>query len=253
MTQEEKAQRFRALHSKSEPIVLYNIWDAGSTRAVTDAGAKAIATGSWSVAAANGYQDGQKMPLDLALGVASMIVASTDLPVTVDFEGAYASHPKDVAHNVALLMQTGAVGLNFEDQIVGGQGIHSIETQTARIQAARDVARIGDAPAVINARTDLFLQENDARKHVDLVADAINRANAYSDAGADCFFIPGLVDTTLIGEICATVALPVNVMVADINTDLSSIVKTGVARISFGPAPYFAAMAQIKTAAENAL
>jgi len=251
MTQTQKAKAFLALHTNGDPVVLYNVWDAGSAKAVAEAGAKAIATGSWSAAASQGYEDGQNMPLDVALGAVARIVRSTDLPVTVDFEGGFATHPDDVARNVASLLQIGAIGLNFEDQIVGGEGLYDKSTQAARIAAVRLAADHADVPAVINARTDLFLKQSDATKHSDLVDDAISRATIYKEAGADCFFIPGLSDKTLIARICAAVALPVNVMLLDTTADLISIAKTGTARISFGPAPYYAAMTSIGEAASK--
>ena len=88
-TQKEKADLFKSLHVKGSPVILFNIWDAGSARAVERAGAKALATGSWSVAAANGFSDGEMVPLDLALQNIERIVASVSLPVTLDFEGGY--------------------------------------------------------------------------------------------------------------------------------------------------------------------
>ncbi len=90
MSQSAKAKQYAALHVAGNPLVLYNIWDAGSAKAVADAGASAIATGSWSVAAAQGYGDGEKIPLQLLLDIAGRIVAATSLPVTIDFEGGYA-------------------------------------------------------------------------------------------------------------------------------------------------------------------
>ena len=165
MTQSEKADHFTALHVPGDPLVLYNIWDAGSAKAIADAGTSAIATGSWSVAAAQGYPDGEKIPLDLLLGVAERIVLSTDLPVTVDFEGGYARAPGQLAENILRLIETGAVGLNFEDQIVGGDGLYETGEQADRIAAIRQMAQQTKVALFINARTDLFLKEKDASKH----------------------------------------------------------------------------------------
>ncbi|KXG87027.1 isocitrate lyase/PEP mutase family protein [Agrobacterium bohemicum] len=251
MINTEKAKIFRDLHIQGNPVILYNIWDAGSAKAVAAAGASAIATGSWSLAASQGYEDGQNLPLDLALDIVARIVASTDLPVTVDFESGYAVDPQDITRNVSSLLQTGAIGLNFEDQVIGGEGIYDVATQAVRITAARQAAIDSGVPAVINARTDLFLQESDPDKHDGLVDDAISRAIAYKEAGADCFFIPGLPDEILIARICAAIALPVNVMVLDTNADLSGFSRAGVARVSFGPAPYFAAMKSVEQSASK--
>ena len=155
MTQSEKARAFAALHVPGKPVILYNVWDAGSAKAVAEAGATALATGSASVAAAHGFTDAEALPLELALANAERVVAAVDMPVTIDFEGAYAVAPEGVAANVAKLAATGAIGCNFEDQVVGGEGLHPIAFQAERI------ARRGPRSApdfFINARTDIFLQ-----------------------------------------------------------------------------------------------
>src|SRR3954467_11959616 len=108
-------ETFAALHVPGNPVVLYNIWDVGSAIAVVAAGAKALATGSHPVADAQGWPDGQQMPIDFALANARRIVEAVDLPVTIDFEGAYSTDPEQGADNVARLKATGAVGCNFED------------------------------------------------------------------------------------------------------------------------------------------
>src|SRR3954462_11686496 len=108
-----KFETFASLHVPGEPVILYNIWDVGSALAVVNAGAKALATGSHPVADANGWPDGQQVPLDFALANARRIVAAMDLPLTVDFESAYSEDPAIAAVNVAALAETGAVGCNF--------------------------------------------------------------------------------------------------------------------------------------------
>ena len=242
MTQADKAAAFAALHKPGDPLVLYNIWDAGSAKAVAEAGASALATGSWSVAAAQGYGDGEAIPLELLLTVVERIVATVDLPLTVDFEGAYAETPEGVAANVKRLIAACAVGCNFEDQVVGGEGFHPVEAQAARIAAMRAAADETGVPFYINARTDFFLKEKDAGAHAALVPEAQARATAYEAAGASGFFIPGLSDLGLIGEITGATPLPVNVMAVPGAPDASAFAGVGVARISHGPFPYRKAM-----------
>ncbi len=243
MTQAQKAHDFAAMHIKGDPLVLYNIWDAGSAKTVADAGARAIATGSMSVAAAQGYGDGEAIPLDLALGIASRIVVAVDLPVTVDFEGGYGEEHEAVAANVTRLIDTGTIGLNFEDQRICGSGLFPIEVQHTRIKAIRQAADKSGIPMFINSRTDLFLKEREAGKQVHLMAEAIDRAASYKDAGADGFFVPGIEDPELIAQICDAVSLPVNIMMSSGTiSDLSSL---GAARISYGPSPYFKAMERL--------
>lgn len=244
MTQSEKATRFKSLHVKGEPLILYNIWDAGSAKAVADAGAKAVATGSWSVAAAQGFADGEAMPLAFLLQIVARISATVDVPLTVDFEGGYASTPDDIAENVRQVIQAGAIGINFEDRVVQGEGLYAVEAQVARIRAVRDAAVQEGVPLFINARTDLFLASHPTG-HEALVAPALGRAAAYAEAGADGFFIPGLAQIPLINQIVEGTDLPVNVMMRGALKGLGDIADTGVARASFGPGPYATAMTDL--------
>src|SRR3954454_15620127 len=150
-----KYETFTALHVPGDPVILYNIWDVGSAHAVVAAGAKALATGSHPVADANGWHDGEQGAIDFVFANAKRIVDSVELPVTVDFESAYSVEPEEGAANVARLAATGAVGCNFEDQVIGGAGLHPLELQVRRIRAIHDA--VGDQ-FFINARTDLFLK-----------------------------------------------------------------------------------------------
>lgn len=242
MSQQDKAIYFKTLHVKGSPIILYNIWDAGGAKALEKINAKAIATGSHPIATAHGYADGQNIPLNFALQICRRVVEAVDLPVSIDFEGAYAIAPDDIENNVAKLLDTGAIGLNFEDQIIGTDALYSIEEQSKRIQAVRRACEAKSIPAIINARTDLFLKEKDQTQHPVLIEEALIRACHYEQAGADCFFVPGLGTPDLIREICKRVALPVNILIRDPYADLKPLYELGPARISFGPSPFLAAM-----------
>jgi 2-methylisocitrate lyase-like PEP mutase family enzyme len=246
-TSSEKARTFAALHRRGDPVVLFNAWDAGSARVVAAAGAKAIATGSASVAAAHGFDDAEALPLDLALANAARVASAVELPVTIDFEGAYAVEPEGVAANMARLAETGAVGCNFEDQAIGGEGLHSLEAQAERIRAARSA--VGE-DFFINARTDIFLKTRAATHAPAAIEEAIARARAYAEAGASGFFVPGLVDLGQLAQVCAASPLPVNFMAFPGAPDAGSVAAAGVARISHGPFPHKLAMQALKQAAE---
>jgi len=249
--QVERAEAFRRLHTKGHPVVLYNVWDAGSARAVADAGAPAIATGSWSVATAHGYTDGQALPLSAALDNLARIVASVELPVTVDLEAGYGSAPEVVADTVSAAMAAGAIGFNLEDQIIGDTGLYPIEVQAQRLGAARDAAERASMPAFINARTDIFLQaaaDSHNDQHVD---EALQRAQAYAQAGASGIFVPGLVNEALIERLCAASPLPVNIMVLPTSPANGRLAELGVARISYGPVPYLQMMRALQDAARQ--
>ena len=240
---------FARLHQPGDPVILYNAWDAGSARAVVRAGAKAVATGSWSVAAALGYDDGEQVPLELVLTNATRIADAVSRPVSIDFEGGYAVEPEAVAANMARLALTGVVGCNFEDQVVGGDGLHPIDLQAARIAAAR---RGAGARFFINARTDIFLQAPQDSHDAAMVDAAIARAHAYAAAGASGFFAAGLADLDLIRKLCDAVTLPVNVIPLPGGPDTRALADAGVARISYGPRPYRAMIKQVEAEAQAA-
>ena len=235
MNQAEKASTFAALHVPGDPLILFNIWDAGSAKAVAKAGAKAIATGSVSVANANGFEDGEDLPIDLALANAQRIVAAVDLPVTIDFEGGYSVDPVPLANNAARLAATGAVGCNFEDRVVTGAGMHGLAEQARRIAAIREAV---GPDFFINARTDFFLIAKPDAHDAAMADSAIERVRAYADAGANGFFIPGLVDLTLVERIVRASPLPVNAMTWSGAPSREQWANAGIARISYGPGPF---------------
>jgi 2-methylisocitrate lyase-like PEP mutase family enzyme len=244
----ELFRAFAALHVAGDPLILFNVWDAGSAAAVAAGGAKAIATGSASVAAANGFGDGEEVPLELVLANAERIAGAVDLPVTIDFEGGYAIEAGPLTANMKRLAESGAIGCNFEDQIVGGEGVHPIDVQAARIRAAR----AGAGPDFfINARTDLFLKAKPDTHDATMVDAALERARAYADAGASGFFVPLLSDLALLERMCAGSPLPVNFMAFPGAPAAAEVAATGVARISHGPFPYKAAMKTLQEAAEG--
>ena len=251
-TQKEKAELFKNLHVKGTPVILFNIWDPWSARTVEQAGAKAIATGSWSVAAANGFTDGEALPLELSIVNAEKIVNSVSLPVTLDFEGGYASRLPELKENIKMVISAGVVGINFEDQIVGGEGLYSIEEQSARIAAIRETADEESIPLYINARTDVFLKTYPAKDTEEQLEETVRRADAYAAAGASGLFAPGLRDVDLIKSLCERSSLPVNVMMLPDAPSTKTLAQQGVARISYGPIPYRQMTAALQEAAQKA-
>ncbi|TAD78940.1 MAG: isocitrate lyase/phosphoenolpyruvate mutase family protein [Sphingomonadales bacterium] len=242
--------QFAALHDSADPLILFNIWDAGSARAVASTKAKAIATGSFSLAAAQGFDDGEELPFAALLETTRSISRAVDLPLSVDFEAGYGEALATVADNARALVDAGAIGCNLEDRGSAGAGLRDAEQQAERIAAA-------DAPGLfVNARTDVFLgplMAGEDPNRPELLEQAIARAAIYHKAGAGCFFAPGLSDPALIAELARAVALPLNIMRLDgmiPNRELGAI---GVARISYGPAPWRQAMAGVAKSAQAAL
>jgi 2-methylisocitrate lyase-like PEP mutase family enzyme len=212
-----KYETFAALHVPGDPVVLYNIWDVGSALAVVAAGARTLATGSHPVADAHGWPDGQQVPMDFAFANARGIIAAVEIPLTVDFEGAYSADPEEGGENVRKLAETGAVGDDF----------------------------------YINARTDLFLKTQTYDNA--LVDQAIERGKAFADAGASGFFVPRLSDPAQIERVVREVPLPLNVIAFPGAPDKKVWADAGVARISHGPFPHRALMAKLSEMARAAI
>jgi 2-methylisocitrate lyase-like PEP mutase family enzyme len=243
-----KFATFAALHAPGNPVVLYNIWDVASAQAVIRAGAAALATGSHPVADANGWPDGEQVPIAFALANAERIAGAVGVPLTVDFESAYSVDPGAAGANVARLAATGAIGCNFEDQVIGGEGLYPLKEQAKRIEAIR--LAVGDQ-FFINARTDLYLKTQTFDNAV--VDQAIERGKAFADAGASGFFVPRLADPRQIERIVREVPLPLNVIAFPGAPDKAIWASAGVARISHGPFPHRALMAKLEEMARGAL
>jgi 2-methylisocitrate lyase-like PEP mutase family enzyme len=232
----DKTETFAALHVPGNPLLLYNIWDAGSTIAVVKAGAKAIATGSWGVAGAHGIGDGEKLPLDIAINTLAEVVAVTDLPVSIDMEAGYGLDPAGVGASVRRAVDAGAVGINLEDKDPVTRALFSTQEASARIAAAAATGMF------VNARADLFILTPPADHDAAKVDVLIERAKAYADAGARGLFAPFLQDTALIERLCAGSPLPVNILMRPGCPDHKTLARLGVARISHGHGPWAAAM-----------
>jgi len=158
MPEIDKAKYFKSLLVAGNPLVGYNIWDAGSAMCLAQQGAIAIVTGCLSVAASQGFADGEVIPLQRALETAQQIAQSVDIPVSLDFEGGYARDPETLKSNIKAVIATGVIGINLEDQIVKGTGLFALTEQVARLKAVRHAAKQQGMPLFLNARTDIFLK-----------------------------------------------------------------------------------------------
>lgn len=253
LTQQEKAKQFTALHIAGNPVILYNIWDAGSAVAIASVGAKAIASGSHAIANAAGFEDGERIPLELSLENAARIVNSVTLPVTMDIETGYGDTPHDVYESAKRIISTGIVGINIEDQVFGTDKIKDINEQVERIAAVRKAANDTDVNIFINARTDLFKNADPATHDSTMVETALVRAQAFAGAGANGFFVPGLRDITLIKMLTEKSPLPVNIIVLPGMDSNEALAASGVARISYGPGPYLQMIDWLKDQAKQIL
>ncbi len=181
------------------------------------------------------------------------IIACVDLPVSIDCEGGYGHTPSHVQETVTKIITSGAVGINFEDQIIGSTGLYSCEDQCARIKAITRAAVSTSIPLFINARTDIFFKVAAVDHNERHLQEALSRASAYADSGADGFFVPGLKDEKLIERLCEQSPLPVNIMILSDGPSPKKLVELGVARISYGPMPYCQVMENFKNTGRKAL
>lgn len=243
----DKIKVFGDLHVPGNPLVLYNIWDAGSAKAVADAGAKAIATGSYGVANAHGYKDGETFPVDMVLANLAEVLSVTDLPVTLDFEAGYGDTPDDVKASVAKAAAGGAVGINLEDKHPVTRALFDTADAAARIKAA------AASGLWINARADAFIITPKEQHDAALVDAVLERAKAYADAGANSLFVPFVYDAALVERICKGSPLPVNMLINDSLADIRQLADLGVARISHGHGPWAVAMQRLAADAKAAM
>lgn len=237
-----RAATFRALHSPAAPLRLLNAWDAGSAKVMAAAGAPALGTTSAGVAFALGLPDGERLTRDAMLRAVAAIAGAVDVPVTADLEAGYG----DVAGTVRSALDAGAVGFNLEDGRADGT-LTPLDEQLDRLAAAHDA--VGATGAYVNARTDAIWLGLER-------ADAVTRARAYAEAGADGVFVPGAKDPDLLRALVAAVAgfdATVNVLAVPGVPPVAELVSIGVARVSTGSGPARAALSAAHAAARELL
>jgi 2-methylisocitrate lyase-like PEP mutase family enzyme len=226
VTSAEKAAELLRLHTDPELLVVVNVWDVvGATVVAGVPGTRALATASHSIAATFGYPDGEQIPVDLMIDMVGRIAAAVDLPVSADLEAGYG----DPGETVRRAIGVGVVGANLEDRM---------RPLPEAVEAVAAVVRAGAAegvPFVLNARTDAFLRAGD-RDRADVLADAVERGRAFLDAGADCVFVPGLLDEPTVAALVEGIGeRRVSVIAAPGSIPQARLAELGVARVSFGP------------------
>jgi 2-methylisocitrate lyase-like PEP mutase family enzyme len=251
MTQREKAEDLRSAHLEPGLLVLVNVWDAASARTVAAVpGCRALATASWSIAAAHGVPDGEVVGRDTMLAAVGRIAAAVELPVSADLEAGFGTTAADVRETVARAIAAGAVGCNLEDGTpAAGESLRPAAEHAERVAAARAAGEAAGVPLVLNARTDVFLAEvGDAAGRVE---HALERGRAYVAAGADCVFVPGALDPPQLRRLVAGMGAPVSVLGTPTGPSPAELEALGVARMSLGPGSMGAAMAALRVAAEQ--
>jgi 2-methylisocitrate lyase-like PEP mutase family enzyme len=243
-SQAAKAELLRSLHVPGDPLIVTNVWDAISARIVASVpSVKAIASASHSVSYAHGVPDGEGLSLEQALATARRIVNAVDLPVSIDFERAYAPDAMTVRANVGMLLDTGAVGLNLEDTAHGSE-LFPLGTAAERVAAARAAGDDAGVPIVINARVDSLVRGQDWN-------DMTNRANAYLAAGADSIFVLGLATETDVKRAVSEIYGRVAVIASPSFVPLERLAALGVSRVSFGPGILGLTLSHLRDAAQQ--
>ena len=248
--QQTKAKQFRDLHRPPHILVLPNVWDVASARVVEEAGFPAIATSSAGVAFMLGYPDGQKISRAEMLDIVARIARAVRVPVTADLEAGYGNRPEDAALTARGAIAAGAVGLNFEDGADDPEHpLTDLSLQLERIAAIREEADDAGVSLVINARTDVYLAN--VGRPEGRYDEAMRRARAFQDVGADCVFVPGLRDPEVIRRFAAELKFPLNVLAGPGSPPVSELEKMGVARVSLGSSPMRAALGLVRRVTEE--
>lgn len=245
----EKAETFRRLHHERQPLVLPNAWDVASARAFEEAGFPAVATSSAGLCASLGYRDGEEVPKREFFAAVGRIARSLEVPLSVDVVAGFGRGPGEVARTVRRVLATGAVGINLEDQRSQDHSLYPLAAQVRKLRAVREVATAAGVPLVLNARTDALHRARGVSE--EQFEEAVRRAVAYRDAGADCVYPMGLAGPEAIGRFVARLDCPVNVMVRPGIPPLAELTRLGVKRVSFGPAASYATMALLRRIADE--
>jgi 2-methylisocitrate lyase-like PEP mutase family enzyme len=250
-TQKKKAEDFRALHQGKQILVLPNGWDVPSARVFEDAGFPAVATSSAGMLVSLGYPDGEVIGRNEFVSAVGRIAEALSVPVSADIVAGFGKTTREVLVTVKAILKAGAIGINIEDFAHATKKLYPIERQVQNVKAIRKLGETTGIPLVINARTDAlrFAEgDEDAR-----FKEAIRRATAYRDAGADCVYPMGLVNAASIAAFVLALDFPINVMVRKGLPEISELERLGVARVSFGPSASYSAMGLLKRAAREVL
>jgi 2-methylisocitrate lyase-like PEP mutase family enzyme len=250
--QKNRAIQFRQLHSGPSILVLGNAWDAASARIFEQAGFPAIATTSSGVAASLGYPDGQHISRDMLIEVVRHITRVVAHPVTVDIEAGFGKTIQEVLQTIELIIEAGAVGINIEDTTkVEERGLVEISYQVELLKAIHELSSSLDMPLVINARTDVFLLPSD--DPATRLEQAVQRGNAYLQAGADCFFPIGASNAQIISDLTRAISGPINILAGPTTPSIPELAQLGVARVSFGAGQMRAVLGRLRRIAHELL
>ncbi len=251
-TQKDKANQFRQLHAGPNILILPNAWDAASARIFEQAGFQAIATTSSGLAASLGYPDGEYISREMMLQAVKRITRVIERPVSVDLEAGYGNNVEEVVQTVREVIEAGAVGINIEDSTKHQEKkLVDIAYQVDLLKAIQEAAASMDVPLVVNARTDVYLlPTGDASSRFE---QAVQRAQAYREAGADCIFLIGVSDRKTIADFVKEIGGAINVVGGPPAPPIPMLAELGVARVSLASGLMRAALGHLRTIASELL
>ena len=233
--QATKARQFYQLHHSGKLLILPNIWDSLGALLLEELGYPAVATASFSVAMTNGYDDGENIPFDHLLSILKRIAGNVSIPVTADIESGFAQDEIQLEKNIEQLLQTGVVGVNFEDSDKKTNSLLPRETQCQRIARIKKVSEKSKVPLFINARTDVYTKGAEFITPRSRFEETMKRGLAYKDAGADCFFPLAMYEHDEIKKAVKLLQMPINIIIIPGVPELNVLEEMGVARVSLGP------------------
>ena len=233
-SQKKKAQAFLSMHTNDKLLVLPNIWNPIGARILAAKDFPAVATASEAVSASLGYEDGERIKRSTLMDIIARIARSVDIPVTVDIEKGFGESISKLQETILQVIDSGVVGINIEDSIGQGGALRPIDEQCERIAAVREVSGQQGLHLVINARVDSFLSGFFQEKE-EKIKDAVVRAKAYSEAGADCIYPIGPGDLETVRILRNRIASPINILAIPAAEPLTVLEEIGINRVSFGP------------------
>lgn len=229
----ELAKKFKQMHNKDKMLLLPNAWNGGSAKVFEKQGFEAVATTSAGIAYSKGYPDGEMISFEDLLRVIKEIINVINVPFSVDIERGYSNTIEEIKDNVKKIIETGAVGINIEDGHASEKPyLDDLELQIKKIKAITELKEDMGIPFVINARTCLYwLEIGDESQRL---KTAIERGNAFSDAGADCIFVPGALSEETVKQLVNGINAPINIIANSTFNDFDRLSEIGVKRLSIG-------------------
>jgi len=212
-------------------LILPNIWNPITARILEKKGYPAAATASAAVSSSLGFLDGEKIKFSTLLDILERVARAVSIPVTADIEAGYAASLAALEANIRRVIEAGVAGINLEDSLEEGKPLRPVDEQCERISRARESA---GENLFINARIDSFLIEGPASPE-ERLEDALERARAYREAGADCVFPVGPGDGETVQRLRSGISGPLNIIAAPGAASLQELAAMGVNRVSFGP------------------